>query len=247
MTNTATEAAQARAARLAGAMFLFINATGIFSEVIVRGSLLSGDVTQVAQNIIRSERLYRLSIAGDLVMFTGGLVLIWALYVLLRPVNRDLALLAVFLRIVETAVSVAATVASLIAVRLLSGAEYLNVFGAGELHALSRLARNAFGLGFDVGFIFTGLGSAVFAYLLLRSRYVPRVLAAWGVFASLLFATYNLVIIVFPGAVETLMYVSFAPMGIYEIPLGLWLLIKGAKIQASFASAPEGVPFLVET
>src|SRR5688572_325867 len=163
MTNTATEAAQARAGRLAGAMFLFINATGIFAEVFVRGSLLSGDATQAAQNIIDSERLYRLSIVSDLVMLTGGLVLIWALYVLLRPVNRDLALLAVFLRIVETAVSVAAIVGSLIAVRLLSDSEYLNVFEAGELHALSRLARNAFGFGQDVGFIFLGLGSAVFA------------------------------------------------------------------------------------
>ena len=79
MTTTASETAQARAARLAGAMFLFINATGIFSEIFVRGSLLSGDVTQVAQNIISSERLYRLSIVGDLVTFTGVLVLIWAL------------------------------------------------------------------------------------------------------------------------------------------------------------------------
>jgi hypothetical protein len=237
MTNTATEAVQGRAARLAGALFLFINATGIFSEIFVRGSLLSGDVTQVAQNIISSERLYRLSIIGDLVMFAGGLVLIWALYVLLRPVNRDLALLAVFFRIVETAVSVAATLASLIAVRLLSSAEYLKAFEADELHVLSRLARIAFGFGQDVGFIFLGLGSTVFAYLLLRSRYIPRILAGWGVFASLLFTIYNLVIIVFPGAVETLMYVSFAPMGTYEIGIGLWLLLKGAKIRGSLAGS----------
>ena len=235
MTNTATQAAQARAARLAGAMFLFVNATGIFAEVFVRGSLLSGDATRVAQNIIDSERLYRLSIVSDLIMLTGGLVLIWALYLLLRPVNRDLALLAVFLRIVETAVSVGATVASLIAVRLLGSADYLNGFEAGELHGLSWLARNAFGFGQDVGFIFLGLGSTVFAYLLLRSRYIPRVLAGWGVFASLFLATYNLVIIVVP-AVTALMYVSLVPMGIYEISTGLWLLTKGAKIQGSSTS-----------
>jgi len=237
VTNTATDVAQARAARLAGAMFLFINATGIFSEIVVRASLLRGDVTQVAQNILGSERMYRLSIVGDLVMLTGGLVLIWALYVLLRPVNRDLALLAVFLRIVETAVTAAGTLASLIAVRLLSGAKYLNVFEAGELHALSRLAGNVFGFGQDVGFIFFASGSTLFAYLLLRSRYIPRILAGWGVFASLLFAAYNLVIIVFPSLVETLMYVSFAPIGIYEIVLGFWLLLKGAKIQRRVAGA----------
>jgi len=73
--------------------------------------------------------------------------------------NRERALLAAFLRIGETAVSVAATIASLIAVQLLSSAKYLDVFEAGQLHALSRLARIAFGFGQDVGFIFLGLGS----------------------------------------------------------------------------------------
>jgi hypothetical protein len=145
-------------------------------------------------------------------------------------------LLAVFLRIVETAVSVAATVASLIAARLLSGAEYLKVFEAGELHALSRVAQSAFGFGLEVGFIFVGLGSAIFAYLLLRSGYIPRILAGWGVFASLLFAAYNLAIIAFPGATK-LMYVSFSPMGIYEIGIGLWLLLKGARINSRLSSA----------
>jgi hypothetical protein len=77
----------------------------------------------------------------------------------------------------------------------------------------------------------------VFAYLLLRSRYVPRVLAGWGMFASLLFTIYNLTIIVFPETVETLMYVALAPMGFYEIPLGFWLLIRGAK-----HPAPEAPP-----
>jgi hypothetical protein len=235
ITNTATEAAQARAARLAGAMFLFINVTGIFSEIFVRGSLLSGDVTQVAQNIVSSERLYRLGILGDQVTFIGGLVLIWALYVLLRPVNRDLALLAVFLRIVETAVSVAATIASLIAVQLLGSAKYLDVFEAGQLHALSRLARITFGFGQDVGFIFLGLGSIIFAYLLLKSRYIPRILALWGIVATLLFTVYHLVIIVFPG-VKTLMYVALAPMA-YEFVIGFWLLLKGARIKEHPVSA----------
>ena len=230
MSNAATEVTQARAARLAGAMFLFVNAAGIFAEVFVRGTLLRGDATQAAENIIGSERLFRLGILADVAIFPGGIVLIWALYVLLRSVNRDLALLAVLLRVVEMAVNVTAIIGSLIAVRLLSNAEFLTVFEAGELHALSRTARYVFGFGQDIGFVFLGLGSAVFAYLLLRARYIPVVLAGWGVFASLLLAIYNLLIIVFPEAVETFMYVVLAPMGLYEIPLGFWLLIKGARI-----------------
>lgn len=243
MTYASREATQARAARLAGGMFLFVNVAGIFSEVFVRGSLLSGDAARVAQSIVNSERLFRLGIASDLVMYAGGLVLIWALYVLLRPVNRDLALLAALFRIVETAVSAAAVLGSLIAVQLLGGAEYLNAFGAGELDALSRLARNVFSFGQDVGFVFLGLGSALFAYLLLKSRYVPRLLAGWGMFASLLLVVYNLVIVVAPEVVDPLMYVAIAPMGLYEIPIGFWLLLKGADIRAnSGTDGPSETP-----
>ncbi len=224
---------QLRTARIAGAMYLFINATGIFSEIFVRGSLLTSDVAQSAQNIVASERLFRLGIAGDIATFTGVVVLTWALFILLRPVNRNLALLAALLRIVETPVAVAATINSLIAIQVLGSAAYLNAFDASQLEAMSRLSRNAFGYGQDIGFIFVGLGSTLFACLLYRSRYIPRILAGWGVFASLVFTAYNLFIIVYPETVETLMYASFAPMGIYEITIGFWLLLRGARIPAA--------------
>ena len=190
MTNTTPEAAQARAARIAGAMYLITMATGIFGESFVRGSLIVwGDATQTAQNIIGSVRLFRISIATDLATFTGVVVLIWALYVLLRPVDRNLALLALLLRFAELAIHYAATLFSLVALALLSGADYLETFDASQLHSLAQLAISAQGTGISIGFILLGLGSAVFAYLLLMSRYVPRIWAGWGVFASLLFAS----------------------------------------------------------
>jgi hypothetical protein len=90
------------------------------------------------------------------------------------------------------------------------------------------LAYNTQGQGMMVGFILLGLGSAVFAYLLLQSRYVPKALAALGIFSSLLLALGTLAIIVFPGlGVIGMSYMM--PMGLYEIGLGFWLLIKGIK------------------
>jgi hypothetical protein len=80
----------------------------------------------------------------------------------------------------------------------------------------------------NVGFILLGLGSTVFAYLLLKSRYVPKALAAWGIFSSLLLAVGTLAIMVFPGlGAVGLAYMM--PMGIYEVGPGLWLLIKGIR------------------
>jgi hypothetical protein len=237
MTHATQEAAQARAARLAGAMYLVQMTTGVFTELYARGSLVvRGDPTQTAQNIINSERLFRIGIASDLATYTAVLLATWALYVLLRPVDRNLALLAVFFRLIELSIHFNVTLNSLGALRLLSGDEFLKTFEVGQLHSLAQLTLGVQGAGLNVGFILLGLGSAIFAYLLFKSRYIPRTLAGWGVFASLVLAAYALAIIVFPKAGE-LQVVPMLPMGIYEVTLGFWLLLRGAKIKASATNA----------
>lgn len=241
-TRAAIEPAQRTAARIAGALYLVLMATGVFGESFVRGRLIVGDATKTAENILGSERLFRLSIAGDLITYAGVIVLMWALYVLLRPVSRNLALLAVLFRLAETAVLSVATVFSLIALRLLSGAGYLQNFSVSQLHSLARLAMSAQGLGMSVGFVLLGLGSTVFAWLLFRSGYVPRALAAWGIFSSLALAVVTLAILVLPDLGNVLGMTYMAPMGIYEVGLGLWLLIKGIQAPpAADSTAPRGM------
>jgi len=229
MTLRTIEPAQHTAARVIGFLYLFQMATAVFGQSYVRDQMIvRGDPTKTAQNISGAERLFRLSIAGDLVTYTAVIVLTWALYVLLRPVDKNLALLAAFFRLAETAVLCVATVNSLVVLRLLSGADSLKTFEARQLHSLATLALSAQGFGMSVGFILLGLGSTVFAYLLLKSRYVPRAMAAWGIFSSLLLAIGTLAILVFPGlGAVGLAYMM--PMGIYEVGLGLWLLVKGIQ------------------
>ena len=91
------------------------------------------------------------------------------------------------------------------------------------------LAIGAQGFGMSVGFILLGLGSTVFAYLLLKSRYIPRALAAWGVFSSLVLAIVALTILAFPRLGEVIGMAYMGPMGIYEVGLGLWLIVKGVQ------------------
>lgn len=221
--------AQRAAATIIGVIYPIQMATGIFGEVFARGQLIvRGDANKTAQNIVEGERLFRLSIAGDLVTYILVMILTWALYVLLRPVNRYLALLAAFFRLSELAVLCIATVNSLVVLRLLSGADYLKTFEPGQLHSVVMLAYTAQGLAMSVGFILLGLGSAIFAWLLVKSDYVPKALAALGVFSSLLLAGGTLAIIVFPG-LGAMGMAYMIPMGVYEVGLGLWLLIKGVR------------------
>jgi hypothetical protein len=230
MTNDGEPAKQARVARLAGALYLVQMATGVFAEVFVRGSLVvRGDPAQTAQNIIDSERLFRLGIASDLVCYTAVLVATWALYLLLRSVDRNLAVLAVLLRLMELALHFNVTTQSLTALRLLSGADYLQAIDTTVLQSLAQLAIGVQGAGMNTGFVLLGLGSAVFAWLFFRSRYIPRILAGWGVFASFLLSAYAFTVIVFPRA-AALQIVPMLPMGIYEVGLGFWLLLKGVRL-----------------
>lgn len=230
MAGTTTGMTQAKAARLAGAMYLFAMAAGIFGESFVRGALVvRGNAALTAQNILGSEQLFRIGIVADLLTYSAVVVLTWALYVLLKPVDRSLALLAVLFRLIEVAIHCVATVFSLVALMLLGGTGYLDSFGVAQLQALARLAIAAQGAGLNLGFVLLGLGSTVFAWLLLRSGYVPRALAGWGVFASLLLAASAVAFILFP-AVAPFRLGAMVPMFVYEVGLGAWLLLKGARL-----------------
>jgi hypothetical protein len=111
--HTAITPAQRTAARIVGILYVVQMATAVFGQSFVRDQLIvRGDATKTAQNIIGSERLFRLSIAGDLFTYTGVIVLAWAFYVLVRPVNKNLALLALLFRLAETAILCVVTVNS---------------------------------------------------------------------------------------------------------------------------------------
>ncbi len=229
--NSTPEESQRSAARLAGLMYLLTIVTWIFGFYLRSGLIVDGNAPETVNNIVTNERLFRISIVSDLVMFAGVVVLIVALWVLLKPVNRNIALLAAFWRLVDP-LGVFMSLSSFLVLSLSSDAEYLKAFEADQLQAFTMLAIELYGIGFIVSPFFLGLGSAAFSYLLFKSRYVPRALAAFGVFSSLLLMTCALVIIVFPGF-ATIATIGFVPLLIYEVTLGLWLLLKGASIQAN--------------
>src|SRR3954469_12186774 len=136
MENQNTLASQYKAARLAGLLYLIAMVTGLFAEFYVRFPstlVISGDVTKTASNIMANERLYRIGIANNIITFAMDVILIWALYKLLKPVNRNLALLAVFFRLVETTIACVAIINSYIAMQLVSDADHLKAFDSNQI------------------------------------------------------------------------------------------------------------------
>jgi len=176
-----------------------------------------------------NERLYRVGIANNIVTFAMDVVLVWALYVLLRPVNRNLALLAVFFRMVETTIACVAIIHYYVAMQFVSDADRLKVFNSEQLQALS-IMHYTYSSTFSVVAIFLGFGSTIFNYLFFRSGYIPKILAAWGIFSSLVLLVSQFTIIIFPDLEKIIIPASFGPIVVDEIALGFWLLIKGANI-----------------
>jgi hypothetical protein len=113
--------------------------------------------------------------------------------------------------------------------RLFSGADYLQAFRTDQLAALARIPISVYGAGINVSFVFLGIGSTVFGYLWFKSNYIPRPLAALGVLGSLLLATGSFAFIIFPSLADMLEPGYFAPLGVFEVTMGFWLLLKGLR------------------
>src|SRR5947207_15392063 len=138
MTIGAIDKSQRKAATVVGFSYLFALPPAIFAEFYVRTQLIAFDnAAQTAQNIMTHERLFRLGTASNLTVFALDIVLITALYVVLKPVNRNLALLAAFWGLIETAIFVVTLLNDFETLRLLSGADYLRVFQPDRLQALA--------------------------------------------------------------------------------------------------------------
>jgi hypothetical protein len=232
MATYTVDESQRTAARVAGFLYLFTMVTANCAEFYVRGRLIvPGDAVQTATNIAASPGLFRLGIASDLITFAGDAVLVVALYIVLKPINRNLALLALFWRLVECSIATATLASDFAAVLLLSGADSLRALGAEQWQALGRLLISVDTGGNRVAALFFGLGSTLFAYLWFKSRYIPRALAALGIIASLVPTVVPLATIVFSTLADAPLRRarSGIPIVIFEVIVGIWLLVKGIR------------------
>lgn len=228
MTGTIDES-QRKAAKVVGFAYLLALPPAIFAEFFSRGQLVVlGNAAETAQNIVAHERLFRLGIASNLTVFSVDVVLITGLYIVLKPVHRGVALLAAAWGLVETSILMGVTLSDFGVLGILGGDDYLQAFDAGQLQALARLSVGAHGDAYGVGLVLAGLRSTAFCWLWFQSRFIPRVLAAWGVAASVLMGACAFAFIVFPELERFVGVALFGgPIFLFELTMGLWLVFRG--------------------
>src|SRR5574337_62724 len=220
MTTSAIDPSQRRAARIAGLAYLFsfVSVVSVYFGILAR-LILPGDPAQTARNILAHERLFRIGIAGDVVYCVGVVVLLAALYVVLKPVDQNLALLAAFGRLVHGFTWLLVTINLFTGLRLLSDADYSRAFGPDQLPVLARLYLSGFDQ-YYVGLLFWALGATVGSYLWFKSNYIPKAMAAVGVISSAWCAACTFVRLIFPDFRSVVNWWWYdSPMGIFELAL----------------------------
>lgn len=230
-------------ARFAGLLYLVIIIAGVMGELMIRGTLVvGGDAAATAGRIAAAPQLWRIGIAGDLLMHVCDVFVMWAIYMLMRPVSRPLALLVLLFNLVQTAALVANKLVLLVPLLLLTDPLFASAFDSAQLQAWSQLAIDIHGYGFGVGLIFFGCVLLIEGYLVRRSGFLPWRLGALLQLAGVCYLVNSGALLLAPQVASLLFPAILVPCFIAELAFALWLLVKGVDVavwtrRASAASA----------
>jgi hypothetical protein len=215
---------------MAGLFYLIFILTTVLASVVRSRLIVSGDAAATANNIMGSELFFRFGFVTELVSAVFFLLAAWALYVLLKPVNKNLALLFLLLNLGGVAVECINALNLFAAIQFLSGANYLNVFQTGQLQAMAMSFLNSYTSGFVIAQIFFSAWLLPLGYLVYKSRSLPRLLGILLILDFFGNLSWFLQFFLLPDY-GILAYPGNAISFIAEISLTLWLLIMGVKEQ----------------
>ena len=229
-TNRIADQSPRKTARMAGLFYLIFIITTVLASVVRSRIIVSGDAAATANNIISSQGLFRLGFVTELVSAVFFVLAAWVLYVLLKPVNKNLALLFLLLNLGGVAVECINALNLFSALQFLSGANYLNVFQTSQLQALAMSSLNLYTSGFVIAQIFFSAWLLPLGYLVYKSSYLHRLLGILLILDFFGNLSWFLVFFLLPDY-GILAYPGNAISFIAEISLTLWLLIMGVKEQ----------------
>jgi len=217
-----------KTARIAGFLyFIYIVAT-MFANVSRTKLIVFGDAIATANNILASEWLFRIGFVSDVLAGVLFLLAAWALYVLLKPVNKNIAMLFLLLNLGGVAVQCLNMLNLFAAGLLLSGADYLKVFPTDQVQSLAMFFLYLYKNGFMIAQFFYAAWLLPLGYLVFKSGYLPKILGIIVMIECFAWLIYPLQFFLFP-TYEFIAYLSSAVGFIGEFSLAFWLLIKGVK------------------
>jgi hypothetical protein len=229
MTTDKIDNSQRTAAKVAGIAGVLMFAIVVFGNFVLLNPLIvPRNAVDTARNILAHQTQFRAALTCFISYDIGAIVLATALYVILGPINRGLALAGAFFRVLFATLWLIAPLNSLAALRLLGDAPYLKIFESDHLQALARVQLAGSFDDYYVGLPFFGLAATLCAWLWLKSKYIPRGLSIFGVIGSAWCVFCAFVYLIFPNFNKIVndWWFDF-PMAVFELIVSVWLLFKG--------------------
>ena len=218
-------------ARIGGVLYLLLILVGMFAVIFVRDKLIvSGDAAATAKNIMANQLLWRFGIVADLVMHVCDVPIMLIIFVLLRPVNKNLALLVLLFNLVQTAVLVANKLNLIWPLLQLGSADYLKSIEPSQLYAQVYLFIKMHDIGFGVGLIFFGFVCLIEGYLIFNSGYLPKAIGVMMQIAGICYLTNSFALLLAPKFANMLFPAILVPSFLAELSFALWLTVKGVNV-----------------
>ncbi len=217
-----------KTARLAGFLYLMYFVTSFIANWF--GRFVSVDAPVTVNHIMAHKSLFRIGFVISLFSVVLFLLAAWYLYVLLKPVDKNIALLFLLLNLGGFAIWCFSTLNLFVSLLLLSGADYLKVFQPDQLQAQAMLFVNLYKNGSIVAQIPYGIWLFPLGYLVFKSGFLPKILGILLIadgFGLLIYVCQRFLL---PGS-EIISYPCLVVSFIAELGLTLWLLIMGTKDQ----------------
>ena len=215
-----------RYARAGGLLILVSFAAGLFGEVYVPSMLAAATGGAMAASSINHDGVMRLGFACYLVEAVCDITLTWIFYVLLRPVDRNLILLAALFRVASTATFGAAELFYLAAMQFSGNVAYLKAFSPVQLHALTRFSFDVYGYGSSAP-VFYGVAAVVIGYLIRRSGFLPRAIGILWILGGLGQIANTFILILAPTYA---FFWELLPLLLAALTLAAWLLVRGVDV-----------------
>src|SRR5271168_1335871 len=231
MANRTVESSPQSYARVGGALYLGIIVLGAFAEGFVENKVVvSGDAAMTAANILASPGLWRLGVAADLIVVLLAVPLLWIEYLLLRPVSKQLALLAVLLNLVSLSVESISKLFLLSVMPTLESAEFLKAFDAHQTQILADLSLRSHDVAFNIALIFFGFTCLVNGYMIFRSGYLPKFVGILMQIAGLSYLVACFAALFATSFADLITPAILLPPLIGESSFCLWLLVRGVNV-----------------
>jgi len=214
-------------ARVAGILY-FMLFPAPFGLIYVPSRLIvSGDFAATATNIMASESLFRLAIVSNLLVPIVMILVVLALYQLLKPVNKNIASLMVAFVLIGVPIAVFNEINQLAVLLILRGDDYLKEFPVDQLYALVMFFLDLHRRGNLIAHIFWGLWLFPLGYLVFKSGFIPKILGILLIIGCIGYVLHSFASFLFPDYRSNIIF--FTSWG--ELFLPLWLVIKGVNVE----------------